>query len=152
MKILMTVCVAASLWVTGCGPAAGNSSVQRDEINQAAERIYPDVPGTEESSELIERGEKFFRQSGCESCHSTRDARMGLMGPPLGGVGTRVRQRQEGSELEARRWLIRHIKSPQLFPSPYTQDEQYSGTHMPPYNHFRDEDMRALVEFLWSLG
>jgi cytochrome c551/c552 len=137
--------------LVACGEPGGNAESRRGEIDAAATRIYAGVPPAGETAELIERGGKLFRTGGCESCHSTRIDRMGLVGPPLGRVSDRVLDRHDNDALEARRWLVRHIKAPQLYPSPYLEDEAYTGAHMPPYNHFRDEDMRALVEFLWSL-
>ena len=145
------LCLLICLAMAGCGPAGGNESVQRDEIEQAATRIYAAVPAEEDQPGLIQTGQKFFRRAGCESCHSVREDRMGLMGPPLGGLPKRLLERHSDDELESRRWLIKHIKSPHLYPSPYVDDEQYEGMQMPAYAKFNDEDMRALVEFLWSL-
>lgn len=151
------VCVQWSLLLVlvtalaACGPMGGNSATQKDELEKAAVRIYAEVPDSAKSAELVERGQKFFRQAGCESCHSTRLDRMGLMGPPLGGVSQRVLDRHSNDQLEGRRWLVKHIKSPELYPSPFTEEQEYEGMQMPAYAKFNDEDMRALVEFLWTL-
>lgn len=152
MRLLaIATCWVLVLMVASCGPPADNESTRREKLEATATRIYAEVPDTSDSVELIEPGQKFFRQAGCESCHSTRGDQMGLMGPPLAGVSKRVLDRHNNDPLESRRWLIKHIKSPHLYPSPYTEDENYRGAQMPAYNQFRDEDMRALVEFLWSL-
>ena len=146
------VCLLSALTtLCACGPMSGNATTRKAEVEQAAERIYAEVPDAATSSERAEYGEEFFRRAGCESCHSAREDRLGLMGPPLGGVARRVMERHENDELESRRWLIKHIKSPQLYPSPYAEDQEYHGMQMPAYAKFNDDDMRALVEFLWSL-
>ncbi|MBZ0136244.1 MAG: cytochrome c [Planctomycetes bacterium] len=153
--VRFTVCLSALLVivVVGCAPTGnpGNEEMQRAELEQAGMRIYAALPEDSAKAALIEQGQKMYRTAGCESCHSTRQDRLGLQGPPLGGVSKRVMARQDDDALEARRWLVKHIKSPRLYPSPYKDDEAYHGTFMTPYNQFRDEDMRALVEFLWSL-
>lgn len=134
----------------GCNFDAEHPGVTSD-IEEAATIIYPEVPGVDETVELSRQGQPLFRRFVCESCHSISDERSGLLGPPLGGIAERVLARHEHDDLEARRWLVMHIRDPQAYPSPYKQDPDYRGAHMPPNHRISNSDMKALVEYLWLL-
>lgn len=133
----------------GCNMDSEHPGVTSD-IEEAAIRVYPSVPTPEESVELAQQGKPLMRRFVCESCHSLTDERSGLLGPPLGGVAERVLARHDHDDLEARRWLVKHIRNPQAYPSPYRDDPAYRS-HMPANHRISNDDMRALVEHLWLL-
>ncbi|MBX3458753.1 MAG: cytochrome c [Planctomycetes bacterium] len=141
----------ACMWLAAsCMPPANTPGTTRN-ANAAALAVYPQAPAAEEALELSRQGKPLFQRFGCAACHSVTQERQGLMGPPLAGVSDRVLARHEYNELEARRWLVKHIRDPQGFPSPFKDEAAYKNTHMPPNSGIRDEDLRALVEYLWLL-
>ncbi|MDC1142145.1 cytochrome c [Planctomycetota bacterium] len=151
MKILLLI-VFGSLTLVACGfGAGGNQPGITSDPDKAALAIYPSAPTAEETLALKEEGKDFFTAFGCASCHSTTGERASLQGPPLAGTANRYTQRNDGDELEARRWMVKHIKQPQDFPGVFFNTEEYPN-FMPPNRNITDADMKALVEFLWSLG
>ena len=130
---------------------SGNIPGVTADPDASAKVAFPEVPAAGDAMKLKERGSKLFQGLGCQSCHSTTDDRSGLMGPPLGGVSDRVLERNDHDPLKARRWLVMHVKDPLMHPSPFADQPEYRGTHMPPNPRVTDEDLRALVEFLWTL-
>ena len=142
--------IAIGLFVAGCLDSGNVAGVSPD-AESAAASAYPELPSASDAMKLKEDGSKLFRGLGCQSCHSMTPERSGLMGPPLGGVSDRVLTRQDNDPLKARRWIVMHIKDPVMHPSPYAKDDAYRGTHMPPNPRLPDADLRALVEFLWTL-
>jgi cytochrome c2 len=109
------------------------------------------VPSAEETLKLEPTGKSLFVRAGCAACHSITKERAGLVGPPLGGLADRVLARHDNDDLEARRWLVKHIRDPITYPSPYKSEPAYKNTHMPPQHGITDEDLRALIEYLWML-
>jgi mono/diheme cytochrome c family protein len=141
-----------SLSVIACNFGSdGNRPGITSDPEKAAIAIYPEIPSAEESLRLIEDGKKYFTAFSCAGCHSTTNDRAGLQGPPLGGTPVRYTQKNDDDELEARRWLVKHIKSPQDYPGIYFNTEEYPN-FMPPNQNISDADLKSLVEFLWSLG
>ncbi len=145
---LLLCLLAATLGVllAACPPAMGN-------VDWAAksEQVYTKLPDATEATKLAEHGEKLFNSQACGSCHATGAARGGLMGPPLGGVGAAVTSRHAGDELAARRWMYKHIRDPQKWPGPHHGSDEYKSSAMPSYRGLQDQDVSALVEFLWTL-
>lgn len=139
-----------ALLCAGCMDSTNVPGVTADP-EQSAANAFPDIPSSTEAMQLVEAGRKAFRGLGCESCHSITADRSGLMGPPLGGISDRVLARQDHDPLKARRWLVMHIKDPAKYPGAHVGDDAYRGTHMPPNPRVPDHDLRALVEFLWTL-
>lgn len=144
------VLLGCLLSLAGCMGDSNVPGLTKDP-EAAAEAAFPALPDGNEGPELIERGYKMFKGLGCEQCHSTNTARKGLQGPPLGGLSDRVIDNHDGDPLQARRWTVRHIKDPQQYPGDYAGHEDYKGSFMTPYNRVADDDMRALVEYLFSL-
>ncbi len=142
--VLLLVCTGCSSWYDSNRPG-----VTKDP-EKAAENSFPDVPDSDEARKLIEQGERIFRTAACASCHSTTSERMGLQGPPLGGVADRHLPENDNDPLETRRWMVKHIKEPQEYPGAFHDSREYPNI-MPPGRHLADEDLRALVEYLWSL-
>ncbi|MCB9894552.1 MAG: cytochrome c [Planctomycetes bacterium] len=142
--------LALGLACAGCLDSGNIPGVTTDP-EAAAKAAFPELPPAAEATQLKDRGSKMFNGLGCQSCHSTTHERNGLMGPPLGGVSDRVLERKDHDPLKARRWLVMHIKDPLMYPSPFADQADYKGTHMPPNPRVTDEDLRALVEFLWAL-
>ncbi|MCC7509630.1 MAG: cytochrome c [Planctomycetes bacterium] len=147
---MIRYCISLLLLLAGCGPP-GNIPGVTANTEMAAEAAFPAGPAAEDSLALSDKGKPMFQRFGCAACHSITAERSGLMGPPLGGLSDRVLSRHEYDDLQARRWLVKHIRDPQTFPSPYKQEPEYARTHMPPNPRISDEDMRALVEYLWML-
>jgi cytochrome c2 len=135
--------------LAGC-PISTNQPGVTADAEQAALNAYPDIPDSSQAMADSERGSKLFRQFTCHSCHSTDDERRNLAGPPLGGVSDRVLERQNNNSLEARRWLVKHIKDPAKYPGEFAGHTDYPN-FMTPNPRITDEDLRALVEYLWSL-
>ncbi len=137
--------------LAACGQSyGGNMPGVTSDPEKAAVAIYPENPSTEESRAMLEDGENFYTAFSCAGCHSTSSDRSGLVGPPLSGVGARYLARNDKDELKAKRWLVKHIKSPAEYPGIYFQTEEY-GNVMPANKNISDADMKALVEFLWTL-
>ncbi len=148
--VLATLTLASATVATSCNWDTNTPGVTRN-AKLSAENAYPEVPPPQETLQLADRGKPMFQRFACASCHSTSADRSGLLGPPLGGVATRVLDRMDHDELAARRWMVMHIKDPIKYPSPFKQDPDYRGAHMPPNPRISDDDMRALVEYLWLL-
>lgn len=146
----MALLAGLAVCLLACMPPSNQPGITRD-ANAAAGAIYPESPAAEQTLELSQKGKPMFQRFGCAACHSVTTERQGLMGPPLAGVSDRVLARHEYNDLEARRWLVKHIRDPQGHPSPFKEDPAYKNTHMPPNTGIRDEDLRALVEYLWLL-
>lgn len=148
----LAVCGAlalACLLVACGGPRDPNA--QRELAEQSARTVYPELPPAEQTSRLQEAGRHNFRSQSCEMCHSITRERKGLLGPPLGGTSERVLERHGGDALQARRWLVKHIRDPYRFPGPHAGSSEYRGASMPPNTTLPDEQMKALVEYLWHL-
>ena len=139
----------SALLLTGCPPAGNQPGVTSDP-EQSALNAYPDIPDSSQAMADAERGGKLFRQFTCLSCHSTDGERRNLAGPPLGGVSDRTLARNNNNSLEARRWLVKHIKDPGRDPGEYAGHAD-DPNFMTPNPRITDEDLRALVEYLWSL-
>jgi cytochrome c2 len=146
MLILSSLGAMLCLLLAACPPAMGNV-----DWSAKAEQVYAKLPEAAEATKLAEHGEKLFNSQACGSCHATATARGGLMGPPLGGVGAAVTARHQGDELAARRWMYKHIRDPQKWPGPHHGSDEYKGSAMPCYRGLQDQDVSALVEFLWTL-
>lgn len=144
LLVLTLICVGCSSWYDG-----NREGVTRSP-EKAAEAAFPDVPASGEAQELIRQGERVFRTGACASCHSTTTERSGLQGPPLGGVADRHLPLNDNDPLETRRWMVKHIKEPQDFPGAFHDSPDYPNI-MPANRHLTNEDLRALVEYLWSL-
>lgn len=149
----VTVLVFVGFLVSACGAwtSANTPGVTKDP-EESAEQAFPDIPDGQQAVDLRLKGEKLFMRFGCGSCHSVTDERQGLMGPPLAGVADRHLPEHDNNALEARRWLVKHVKDPISFPGLYHDKPEYKGAHMPPNPRISDEDLRALVEFMWHLG
>lgn len=146
-KILLPALFATlSLLLAACPPPMGNV-----DWAQKAEQVYPKLPEPEAAAKLAEHGGKLFNAQACGSCHATGTARGGLMGPPLGGVGPATAARHGGDELAARRWMYKHIRDPLAWPGPLHGTDEYKASAMPGYRGLQDQDVSALVEFLWTL-
>jgi hypothetical protein len=61
-----------------------------------------------------------------------------------------VLARHDNDSLQARRWLVKHIKDAPRFPGEFAGHPDYPGV-MTPNPRISDEDLRALVEYLWTL-
>ena len=147
---LLLICLVFLCLLAGCLENSNVPGVTRDP-EESAKTAYPDLPDSSQAVELIERGEKLFRGLTCEQCHSTGSERNGLMGPPLGGLSDRIIEQEDNDPLEARRWTLKHIKDPAKYPSKFAGQDDYRGAHMTPFPRITDEDLRALVEYLFSL-
>jgi cytochrome c5 len=134
-----------------CGCPEPNPNAARDSVDTLALQAYPAVPAVADIPALRDAGRRIFVGSSCEMCHSTTPERKGLAGPPLGGVSTRVLERFKGDPLEGRRWLVKHIRDPHVYPSPFAGTDDYRGAAMPPNGRLQEQHMRELVEYLWSL-
>lgn len=141
----------AVLCASACGGGTGDANAATRYIEQAAATSLAAVPGAEESASLRETGRNVFRGSGCEMCHSITRQRNGMAGPPLGGISERMLERYSNDALEGRRWLFKHIRDPRRFEGPFANSPDYRGAFMPPNGQIKDEELRALVEFLWHL-
>jgi cytochrome c5 len=141
----------ALLALFACACFESNPNAARDSAESLAKAAYPAVPDVNEIPALRTTGQRMFGASSCEMCHSTTRERKGLAGPPLGGISGRVLERFKGDPLESRRWLVKHIRDPHAFPSPFAGSEDYRNAAMPPNGRLREKDMQALVEYLWSL-
>jgi mono/diheme cytochrome c family protein len=148
---LRGACLSALFALAACAPPEGGWPGVTEDPRQAALTIYPELPPTQEILELREQGSRLFPRFGCAACHSPDDERRGLLGPPLGGVLERNLPRWEYSDLETRRWMVRHIRNPQEFPGVMAEHPDYARLHMPPHSRISDADMKALVEYLASL-
>ncbi|MCA8910363.1 MAG: cytochrome c [Planctomycetes bacterium] len=140
----------SALLLAACTDNANIPGVTQDP-EASAKAAYPDVPPAEEANELIDRGQKLFKGLTCEQCHSTGPDRSGLAGPPLGGYADRALEHQDHDPLKARRWTVKHIKDPRKYPGSFAGTDEYRGTFMTPFNRITDDDLRALVEYLFSL-
>ncbi len=145
-----TLCVTVAVSISACNWNANTPGISATP-EAAAEVAYAEVPSPETTLELQDKGRRIFDASGCLSCHSKTADRNGLMGPPLGGVADRVLARHDHDALKARRWLVMHIRDPHKYPSPFRDDPDFKGMHMPPTSRVTDADMQALVEYLWLL-
>jgi cytochrome c551/c552 len=150
LNLAVLMCMAAGSFIGSCNWNANTPGISATP-EAAAEAAYAAVPSPEISLELQDRGKRIFDASGCLSCHSKTTDRNGLMGPPLGGIADRVLARHDNDTLKARRWLVMHIRDPFKYPSPFKDDPDFKGMHMPPTSRVTDTDMRALVEYLWLL-
>jgi mono/diheme cytochrome c family protein len=139
----------SALVVAGC-PDYSNQPGLTADPEQAALNAYPDIPAGEQAMQDAERGAKLFKQATCISCHSTEGDRRNLAGPPLGGVSDRVLARHDNDALKARRWLVKHIKDAPSYPGEFAGHPDYPN-FMTPNPRLTDEDLRALVEYLWTL-
>lgn len=152
MNKQLTILITLALLTAACGAwASGNTPGVTKDPELAAKAAFPDVPEGQEAVELRLKGKKLFTRFTCATCHSTTNERMGLMGPPLAGVSERHLAANDGDELKTRRWFVKHIKDPMAFPGLQHDKPEYERTHMPPNPRISDEDLRALVEFLWRL-
>jgi cytochrome c551/c552 len=144
---------ALALAAAACGGGGSNRDPQAmtRHIEEQSRAAYPALPGADESATLRERGRGIFKAAGCELCHSTSRERKGMSGPPLGGLAEVMPGRHDNDALEARRWLYRHIRDPQRFAGPHAGTPEYRGAFMPPNTRLNDDEMRALIEFLWHL-
>lgn len=144
--------LALVLVLTACSPAGNGAfpGVDPDPV-QGAAAAFAELPTAEQKPALLERGKLVFAAEACASCHSYTAERMGLLGPPMGGVLERNLGRNEGDALKTRRWLFLHIREPQRFPGAMTEPEAARGIRMPVHPRIPDEDLRALVEYLCSL-
>lgn len=151
MKALALATAVLGLACSACGGGASDPEAAKRNVEAFAQKTYPGLPTPDEIQKLIGHGQHAFKASSCEMCHSTTTDRKGLAGPALGGVSARVLERHKGDPLEARRWLAKHVRDPQVFPGPNAGADEYRGLAMPPNAMLREEQMRALVEYLWSL-
>jgi cytochrome c2 len=142
--------ILSTLLVAACTDNANTPGVTKDP-EASAKAAYPKVPDASKAGELIDRGQKLFKSLTCQQCHSTGPERSGLSGPPLGGYADRALQKQDSDPLKARRWTVKHIKDPRKYPGQFAGTDEYKGTFMTPFNRITDEDLRALVEYLFSL-
>jgi hypothetical protein len=62
----------------------------------------------------------------------------------------RALEQHDHDALEARRWLVKHIKDPARYPGQFAGHPDYPG-FMVPNPRLTDEDLAALVEYLWTL-
>jgi len=143
------VVILASLLLAACGP--GDPEAGKRVAEASALAAYPELPKPGDVPALQAAGKPIFKAAGCETCHSSSHDRNGLMGPPLGGVAETVLAQHKGDPLEARRWMVKHIRDPQRFPGQHAGTDDYRGSAMPPNGMLKDADLRALVEFLWHL-
>lgn len=140
------------LLLAACGGGA-NADPRATEkyIEQQASSAYAALPDAAEIPALRDKGRDIFKAAGCELCHSTLRQRQGMTGPPLGGISEQMLDRHKKDALEGRRWLFKHIRDPQRFPGPHAGADDYRGAFMPPNNRLNNDEMRALIEFLWHL-
>jgi mono/diheme cytochrome c family protein len=151
VKFQAVILILFALLSSGCGGWDANTPGVTKDPEQSAKEAFPDIPDGQQAADMRIEGEKLFKRFGCGTCHSTGEERNGLMGPPLAGVGDRHLPENDNDPLETRRWLVKHIKDPIAFPGMYHDKPEYKGTHMPPNPRISDEDLAALVEFLWHL-
>jgi len=145
-KVAVILALAAA-----CACAERNPNAARDAAERMALRAYPELPAVADVPALREAGRTHFRSQACEMCHSTSAERKGLAGPPMGGLAVRVLERHGGDALEGRRWLVKHIRDPHVFPSPHAGTAEYRGAAMPPNGRLQEKQLREIVEYLWSL-
>lgn len=150
-RLVACILIGAAAIVAGCGAGNSDPEAARRYIEQKAAETYPGTPDSQDIPALRDRGKGVFRAAGCEMCHSATAQRNGLAGPPLGGISERMLARHNQDGLEGRRWLFKHIRDPQRFPGPYADSDEYRGAFMPPNGTLKDDDLRALIEFLWHL-
>ncbi len=147
MKWLVLFVFSAAL--VGC--SAGNRPGVTKDAEAGAAKAFAEKPSAKETVELIREGEQVYRRSGCGNCHSLTEDRSGFAGPPLSGVGRRNLKNHDNDELKVRRWLFKHIRDPIQWPGEMADRPEYEGTHMPPNPYLKDEDLKALVEYLYHL-
>jgi len=143
-------CLALAL--AACGGAANTDPLAMVKYREKqAVEAYPAVPSAADGAKMRDQGQPIFRAAGCEVCHSTARDRKGMTGPPLGGISERMLAEHNNDPLEGRRWLYKHIRDPGRFPGQHAGKSEYSGAFMPPNDRLKDDELRALIEFLWHL-
>lgn len=144
-------CIVFFAGLAGCGGSNADPKATERYIEKQALEAYPTVPSAAEIPALRDKGRDIFKAAGCELCHSTLRERQGMRGPPLGGISERMLERHNKDALAGRRWMYKHIRDPQRFAGPHAGSPEYTGAFMPPNGRLNDDEMRALVEFLWHL-
>jgi hypothetical protein len=137
--------------LVGCGWESASDKGITFDIEEAVMNAYPERPTVQETLDAQESGRRNFMAAGCAACHSTTRDRGVLIGPPLGGTAERLLPQHGGDDLEARRWIFKHIRDPQRYPGEYQTDPAYRGAIMLPHNRIPDRDLRDIVEFIWML-
>ncbi|MCC6464945.1 MAG: cytochrome c [Planctomycetes bacterium] len=143
--------LALALLLAACSPGNGAFPGVNPDPEQGAATAFAALPTAEETQQLAQRGKLVFAAEACASCHSNTSDRMGLLGPPMGGVLQRNLGRGEGDALKTRRWLFLHVRDAQRWPGAVTEAEAARGIRMPVHPRIPDEDLKALVEYLCSL-
>ncbi len=102
---------------------------------------------------MIEQGLAIYHAQYCGVCHTLAAAgTSGQFGPDHDGIGTTAAARiQEpnysGSAQSAQEYLMESLVKPDAY---FVGAYAGSSHRMPPYTHLSDEDLRALVAFLFA--
>jgi mono/diheme cytochrome c family protein len=146
-------CLLILLVLGACAGGSSNSptpAANQPRPDHGAIKALASLPA--DGHKLAERGRELFGRNSCANCHALKDGAGAMSGPALTRVGRDYLDHASGDELEARRALFRHLRSPRDHPGLKSRRQRFTA-EMPAYGEslLPDADAVALVEFLMTL-